>query len=242
MSFTPDSAFILAAGQGSRLRPYTDHVPKPMVAIAGRTLIDRTLDRLEQAGVKKVVINLHYKADILQTHLSARRTPEITFSRETELLDTGGGIARMIDFFEGRPFYVIAGDALWNDGPSGDALLRLARHWQDDAMDILTLMQPLSRMTLTHGLGDYDLLPDGRVKRSADKTGAFMWTNIRINHPRLFTGAPQGAFSFLDLMDKAERAGRFRALIHDGDWHHISTPADLERVQDAYAAQARQAS
>ncbi len=241
MSFTPDHAFILAAGKGTRLRPYTDSVPKPLVTVGGRTLLDRTLDRLEEAGVTHVTINLHYMAPVLEAHLAKRKSPVITLSYEPELLDTGGGVKKALPALGDKPFYVIAGDALWTDGPSGNALLRLAAHWDDSRMDILTLMQPLTGMVLTQGLGDYDLREDGKPVRSLDKTGAYMWTNIRINHPRLYTSATDGNFSFLALMDKAESEGRFHALVHDGDWHHISTAADLERVDAHFALERKTA-
>lgn len=229
----PDRAFVLAAGRGTRLRPYTDTIPKPMVEVGGRTLIDRILDKLEAANVKQAVVNTHYQADILELHLEGRSSPRITISHENELLDTGGGVVKALPHLGSHPFYVIAGDALWTDGP-GCALKRLAAAWDPARMDILTLLQPRVRMTLTGSAGDYDLAPDGRVIRSRDKTGAYMWTNIRLNAPSLYQDAPTGAFSFLDLMDRAERAGRFYALVHDGDWHHISTPQDLERVRENF--------
>lgn len=241
--FRPNKAFILAAGRGERLRPYTDQCPKPMVTVAGRSLIWRILDQLAEDYVNEVVVNLHYKADLLREHLEdyclnqpGGRGLHLHFSHEESLLDTGGGIKKMLPVFGDDPFYVIAGDALWSDPPLEGALARLARLWDGEAMDILTLMQPLSRMVLTEGAGDYDLLPNGRVRRSKNKTGAFMWTNIRLNHPRIFRDAPEGAFSFLDLMDRAEAQGRFFALEHEGDWHHISRPADLESVRRAFEA------
>lgn len=230
MKIRPQRAFILAAGMGSRLRPYTDNVPKPMVEVGGRPIIDRTLDRLAAAGVDTVVVNLHYMADVLRAHLEKRTFPLIEFSFEDTLLETGGGIKNALHLLGDEPFYVIAGDAVWTDGPSGDSLLRLADAWDSRTMDIVTLMQPLSSMILTNGKGDFDLLADGRVKRSLNKTGTHMWTNIRINTPAIFADAPDGPFSFLELMDGAEARGRFFALEHDGEWHHISTPQELERV------------
>lgn len=241
--FRPGKAFILAAGRGERLRPYTDQCPKPMVTVGGRSLIWRILDSLAADYVNEVVVNIHYKADLLREHLEdyclnqpAGRGLHVHFSHEEALLDTGGGIKKMLPVFGDDPFYVIAGDALWTDPPEESALARLARLWDGETMDILTLMQPLSRMILTEGAGDYDLLPNGRVRRSKDKSGAFMWTNIRINHPRIFRDAPEGAFSFLNLMDRAEAQGRFYALEHAGDWHHISRPADLENVRRVFEA------
>ena len=230
MTEIPEQAFILAAGRGERLRPYTDNVPKPMVNVGGETLIDRTLDKLVDAGVTHVTINLSYKAEILQKHLARRKAPYIYYSFEEEPLDTGGGVKNAIRMFGNKPFFVIAGDALWVDPPEENILKSLAKKWDDKNMDILTYMQPIERMRLTNGLGDYDLSEDGKVIRSHDKTGKYMWTNIRINHPRIFKDAPDGSFSFLELMDKAEAEGRFYALENPGDWHHISTPEDLERV------------
>ena len=233
MSFRPDHAFILAAGMGKRLRPYTDSVPKPMVEVDGRPIIDRTLDKLIEAGVKHVTVNTHYMADILEAHLRKRKDIDIVFSREETLLDTGGGIKNALHTLGDKPFYVIAGDAVWTDGPSGNALLRLADAWDAAKMDIVTLLQPLSAMKLTDGIGDFDLSEDGHTARSPDKKGAFMWTNIRINTPEIFRGVPEGSFSFLELMDRAEKSGRFYALPHDGGWHHISTAAELERVNES---------
>ena len=232
MSFRPDHAFILAAGMGKRLRPYTDSVPKPMVEVGGRPIIDRTLDKLIAAGVKHVTVNTHYRADILENHLKKRKDIEIIFSREETLLDTGGGIKNALHTLGDEPFYVIAGDAVWTDGPSGCALLRLAAAWEAEKMDIITLLQPLTAMKLTGGVGDFDLSADGHTVRSLDKKGSYMWTNIRINTPDIFRDAPEKVFSFLELMDRAEKSGRFYALPHDGEWHHISTPAELERVNE----------
>lgn len=235
----PDKAFILAAGFGTRLRPYTDHCPKPMVEVGGQSLITRSIDRLAEVGVRDVVVNLHYMGDVLRAHLEdymrGREDVRVHFSPEDPILDTGGGVKAALPMLGDAPFYVIAGDSLWEDGAQ-NALLRLAAGWDDAKMDILTLMQPLSRMVLTKGAGDFDMLDGGRVRRSLDKTGTHMWTNIRLNHPRIFEGSSQGAFSFLPLMDACEAAGRFYALEHDGDWHHISTAQDLEAVREVFGA------
>lgn len=234
MSVAPDHAFILAAGFGTRLRPYTDSMPKPMVEVGGVPMIDRALDALIAAGVTHVTVNTHYLADVLGAHLKKRSKPFITLSHEPTLLDTGGGVKKALATLGDKPFYVLAGDSVWTDGVSGNSLLRLAKNWNPDTMDILTLMQPLDRMVLTHGVGDYDVLLDGRCVRSKDKSGKYMWTNIRLNTPAIYRDAPAGAFSFLSLLDRAEAQGRLRTLIHDGDWHHISTPADLERVNKSF--------
>lgn len=233
---TPYKAFILAAGLGTRLRPYTNARPKPMVEVAGRSLITRTLDKLLATGVHDVTVNLHYLADVLRDHLEHYRRGKdliLHYSHEPTLQGTGGGIRKTIEHFGNAPFYVIAGDALWGDAPGENALLELARCWDNKTMDILTLLQPLENMALTGGTGDYDM-KNGRPVRSIDKSGAYMWTNIRLNHPRIFDGFPEGDFSFLPLMDAAEKTGRLHALVHKGAWHHISTPGDLERVEAAF--------
>ncbi len=229
MPHKPDKAFILAAGMGSRLRPYTDTMPKPMVDIGGTSIIKRTLAKLEEAGVQNVVVNTHYLADIIEAHLSDVKTPNIIFSREEDLLDTGGGIKKALHHFNGQPFYIINGDALWED-TSVPALENLFRHWNEDAMDMLLLLQPVDGMSLTNGVGDYHLLENGRAERSKDKSGSHMFAGIRIAHPRIFEGVTDTTFSFLMLMDKAEQQGRLYGIEHDGAWHHISTPAELEAV------------
>lgn len=234
----PYQAFILAAGFGTRLRPYTDHCPKPMVEVAGRSLIWRSMDKLRAAGVSEIVVNTHYLADIIAQHLRDYAAQYSDFTLhiiyEDKILNTGGGVKNALPYFnKDVPFYVIAGDSLWCDG-AVPALMRLAQEWDASKMDILTLMQPLDHMVLTHGVGDYDLDDDGRVRRSLDKTGVYMWTNIRLNMAHIYEGEFEKDFSFLEIMDVCERAGRFYALEHDGDWHHISTPNDLEAVDAAF--------
>lgn len=229
-------AFILAAGMGSRLRPYTDTVPKPMVPVDGRPIIDHTLDHLVHAGITDVTMNLHYRADILRDHLRGRTAPAMTFSYEDSLLDTGGGIKNALGTMGDKPFFCFSGDTLWQDGPGGDTLHRLAAAWDDSRMDLLLLLQPVEKMTLTPPSCDYDIDASGNPVRSRAKTGQFFWPSIRIIHPRLFDNTPDGAFSFLELMDRAEAQGRLAALEHDGICHHITTPDDLDRVNAHYAA------
>lgn len=225
-------AFILAAGLGTRLRPYTDAAPKPMVKVWGRSLIDHALDRLQEAKTGQVWVNLHHFGQQLETHLRNRSYPKITLSWEENLLDTGGGIRRCLDGLGPDAFYVVNGDALWTNGDHDPALTRLARVWDPERMDILLMLHPLEKMTLTRATGDYDLSPDqSSVRRNLQKSGAYAFTGVRIAHPRIFDDTPSGPFPFLDLMDRAERAGRLFGVVHDADWHHISTPEDLERVQ-----------
>lgn len=227
----PTKAFILAAGHGRRMRPLTDHIPKPLVRVAERPLLDHIVDHLARAGVKDIVVNAHYKADQVE-NWGQSKSPKINVITEEDLLDTGGGVKNALDFFGDEPFYVVAGDAFWVNGPAGETLLQLAAKWDDKIMDTLMVLQDVKTMRLTRGVGDYDLKPDGRARRSRSKNGQYMFTNIRINHPRIFKNAPMGAFSFLDLMDHAQEEGRLFGMAHEGDWHHISTPEDLQRVNN----------
>jgi N-acetyl-alpha-D-muramate 1-phosphate uridylyltransferase len=225
----PDKAFLLAAGMGARLRPHTDDKAKPMVMVAGKSIIHRALAKLADAGVTSVVVNTHYMADKLATHLQQISAPDIILSHELELLNTGGGIKKMLQHFQDTPFYCLNGDALWED--SAETVFdRLAAAWDSDKMDLLLLLHPIEKVP--GGSGDYDFDPlFGKAVRSPQKTGAYMFAGIRLVHPRLFNDSPDGAFSFLTLMDKAEKEGRLYAIIHDGEWFHISTPEDLARTE-----------
>ncbi len=236
MGNRPDKSFILAAGKGTRLKPWTDTMPKPMVPVNSVPIIGHTLQKLEKAGVSDVMVNLHHLPDVLETYLQKIQRPHIHYSHEDALLDTGGGIQKVLPFFEGQDFYMINGDALWIEGPGGPALDRLAAAWDPARMDILLLLQPVGQMTLTGGVGDYDISIDGRAKRRADKGGTHMFAGVRITTPLIFDREIGDTYSFLELMDRAEAANRLYGLVHDGAWHHISTPDDLDRVNAAYAA------
>lgn len=226
-----DHAFILAAGEGRRLRPYTDHCPKPMVKLNGKSIIDHTIDKLVAVGVRSITVNLHYMADMLAEHLSKRTDVQFNLSFEDSLLDTGGGLANALHTMNDSPFYIISGDAFWIDREDAPSLQILSDNWDSKTTDLSLLLQPIETMSLTHGIGDYRFDSDGKPQRTADKSGTHMFTSIRIAHPRLFDNCPQGAFSFLQLMDKAESEGRLQGIEHKGLWHHISTPEEFKRVE-----------
>lgn len=221
-------AMILAAGMGNRMRPLTDERPKPMVEIKGKPMIDYALEQLAAHGIQKCVVNTHYKADVLHNHLKAKQLPfELIISHEPVLLNTGGGIKNALQHFNmEQPVMVLAGDSILE---GVDILKKLDAAWSQVAMDILLLLQPLSSMTLTPGVGDYDM-SNGRPARSLSQSGKYMWTSARILNPRIFDKAPNGEFSFLPLMDAAEKSARLAAQISDGVWHHLTTPDDVVRV------------
>lgn len=233
----PSHAMVLAAGLGLRLRPLTETTPKPLVSVAGRTLLDRALDRLAAAGVSDAVVNVHYLADMIVAHLAGRTEPRIALSREDdELLETGGGVTRALPLLGGDPFFVVNADIAWADGTT-PALRRLAEAWNDATMDALLLLHPVGTATGYDGVGDYAIETDGRLRRRRDEPAApYVFTGIQLLHPRLFAGAPAGPFSLARLYDRAQDAGRLFGLAHDGDWHHIGTLAGLEIAERRLAA------
>ncbi len=232
------SAFITAAGRGERLRPLTDALPKPLVPVGGVPILDRVMAGLEAAGVGDITLNIHHLGDAIRAHLADRRGPRRPkISAEETLLDTGGGVFNGLELVKGDPFFVVSGDSFLEDGPGGNPFARLAAAWDEDRMDILLLLQPVEKMTLTPGIGDYTIGADGRCARSRDRSGTHMFTSTRLCRRSIFNGRAAGsAFSFLDLFDAAERQGRLFGLVHDGAWHHITTPQDWERTNAHFAA------
>lgn len=231
-----EKAMVLAAGLGTRMRPLTDDRPKPMVVLAGRTLLDRALDSLFASGVQQAVVNTHYKAEVIHRHLQGR--DDIVISHEDERLETGGGVARALPHLGDAPFFVVNSDAVWLDGEES-AVSRLAAVWDATKMDALLLLQPIDAATGYEGAGDYHLAVDGRLtRRDKDGTASFLFAGVQILHPRLFRDAPEGAFSLNILYDKAQAAGRLYGLEHDSDWFHVGTPEELARTEKILAQRA----
>jgi MurNAc alpha-1-phosphate uridylyltransferase len=230
----PQTAMVLAAGLGKRLRPITDNMPKPLVRIRGRALLDHAIDRLQAAGVSKIVVNTHYKASQVADHLATRVEPAVTISHEGELLETGGGVVKALPLLEER-FYVVNSDVFWLDGKV-PALERLARAW-DDSMDALLLLQRSTTAIGYDGIGDYLLDPLGVPKRRGERQIVpYIFSGVQILHRRLFDDPRLPAkFSLSRLYDRAEEAGRLRAIVHDGEWYHIGTPAALDLADDRLA-------
>lgn len=222
-----DHAFIMAAGMGSRMRPFTDHTPKPMAEIYGQTLIERIIRQCRQSGIGHILVNSFHLAEKLEEHIG--NTAMVI--REKELLDTGGGIKNILKHVpENKPFYCLSGDSWWMD-ISANIFETMDAVWDDDRYDLILVLQPIKDMVLTPGHGDYDFV-DGKPVRSLDKTGTHMWTSHRLVHPRLFKDTPDGPFSFLTLMDKAEREGRLGAVEMPGTWLHLTDMNDVEHVDN----------
>jgi len=227
MTEAPKRAMVLAAGLGLRMRPITDQLPKPLIEVAGRTLLDRALDRLEAAGVEQAVVNAHYLANAIERHMRSRIKPAITISREDTLLETGGGVRQALAHLGDQPFYVVNSDIAWLDGPR-QALLRLASAWDDARMDALLLVHSVAKTDDYDGFGDFYLSPGGKLRRrKRGEIAPFLFTGVQILHPRLFEGTEVKPFSLNVLFDRAEKAGRLHGLVNDGQWFHIGTPSGL---------------
>lgn len=233
MTGAPKTAMVLAAGLGQRMRPLTDNLPKPLVPLRGRAMLDTILDRLERCGVTKAVVNLHYLGEMIEAHLQTRKSPAIVFSPESDLLETGGGVMKALPLLGADPFFALNGDVCWLDSLT-PALQRLAAAWDDEEMDVLLLLHPTCSAFGYEGVGDYLMDPVGRLRRRQERQVApFIHAGIQILHPRLFEGAAQGSFSLNKLYDKAQEAGRLWGIRHDGEWFHVGTPGELRAVEDA---------
>jgi len=222
----PHTAMVMAAGLGKRMRPLTATRPKPMVEVAGKPLIDHTLDRLVAAGVRRAVVNVHYLADLIEAHVRGRDDLDMLISDERDmLLETGGGLMRARPLLGDDPILVVNSDNLWLDGPV-DALRLLASRWNGEAMDVLLLMVPYARAHCNRGQGDFHLGADGRItrRRAVGRVAPFTYIGIQILHPRILRDAPAGAFSTNLFWDRAITDGRAFGQVHQGLWFDIGTP------------------
>jgi N-acetyl-alpha-D-muramate 1-phosphate uridylyltransferase len=226
-----DSAMILAAGFGTRMRPITDHTPKPLIPLAGRPLIDHVIDRLIEAQVKRVVVNTHYKAELLAQHLRERHDVVIELSHEPELLDTGGGVKHALPLL-GEAFFVLNSDVFWLNAKV-PALKRLARAWDAARLDALLLVQRTVTAIGYDGPGDFIVDPLGRLRRRREgEVAPHLYAGIQILSRRFFDDSPSGAFSLNPLWNRAIETGRLEALIHDGEWFHVGTPQGLAASEE----------
>ena len=229
----PKTAMVLAAGLGTRMRPLTDRVPKPLVPLAGKPLIDHVLARLAAAGVSRAVVNVHHMADQIEDHLAGCMAPSIEISDERDLLlDTGGGVVRALDKLGGDPFFVHNSDSVWIEG-AVPCLPKMIDAWDPDTMDCLLLLAPVSRTLGYSGTGDFATDARGIVRRPASgESVPFVFAGVSIAHPRLFLDAPDGKFSLNLLWDGAIAAGRLYGVEHDGVWMHVGTPEAVAEAEE----------
>jgi len=233
----PNRAIVLAAGLGTRMRPYNGHIPKPLVEIGGKSLIDYSLDRLADAGVQRVVVNVHHLADALERHLASRQRPQIVISDERgALLGTGGGIAKALPQLGAEPFFLVNSDTVWLDGVKPN-FTRLAEAFDPQAMDALLLLAPTTDSIGYVGRGDFTMLPDGRLRRRGEnEVVPFVYAGAAVLSPALFADAPTGAFPLTRLFDRAGAKDRLFGLRLEGVWMHVGTPEAVAAAEAALAA------
>jgi len=228
------TAMVLAAGRGERMRPLTLKVPKPLVELAGRPLIDHVLDKLAGAGVETAVVNVHYLADLLEQRLAERQDakPAIVMADERELLlDTGGGAKRALPLLGPGPFFIHNADTVWSEGPIPE-LKRMLRLWDPAVMDCLLLLAPLSSSIGYHGKGDFAMAPDGRLSRRGERQIVpFAFAGASLCDERLFADSPDGPFSLNLLWDRALASDRLYGMRLDGRWMHVGTPEALAEAE-----------
>ncbi len=227
-----ETAFLVCAGLGTRMKPLTDNCPKPLLNLAGRSILAYIFDHLRETNVHKVTVNSHYLPQQISTYLESIKDFILTESYEPVLLETGGGLVNALSSIGEKPFFMINGDAFWIDDKCHSTLQDLEKEFDETQMDILLCLTPVSSMELTEGVGDYDMLPDGKLRRNLTKTGTHMFTGIRILNPQIMNGFQTNKFSFLANMDEAEAKGRLYGFVMTGNWHHISTPEDLKKVEE----------
>ena len=235
----PKRAMVLAAGLGTRMRAFNGRIPKPLVKVGGKALIDYVLDRLAEQGVERAVVNVHHLADQIERHLAQRQHPQIVISDErNELLGTGGGVVKALPKLGAEPFFHVNSDTIWIDGVKPN-LGRLAAAFNPARMDALLLLAPAASSIGYSGRGDFSMAPDGRLARRGEREVVpFVYAGAAILTPGFFAGAPAGAFSMSPLFDRAAEAERLCGLRLDGVWMHVGTPDAVKAAEEAILASA----
>lgn len=222
------TAMVLAAGLGQRMRPLTNTLPKPLIPVAGKSMLERTFEHLKGSGISKVVVNTHYLAplieEIVKTHY-----PETLISHEEILLETGGGIKKALPLLGEDAFFTLNGDSVWSHSQS---LQEMKKVWDEERMDALLLLITREKACGYEGRGDFFMFPEGRLARLGQAPSApYAYIGVQLVSPRLFKDAPEGTFSLNVLWNKALEKGRLYGLVHQGEWFHISTPEDLQKYE-----------
>lgn len=236
-TFRPSHAMVLAAGLGKRMRPITDRLPKPLVAVGGKPMLDHALDRLAEAGVTTAVVNVHHLADQIETHLATRTAPRILISDERdELLETGGGVTRALPHLGTAPFFHLNSDSLWVERGVSN-LTRMADAWDGGRMDMLLLLAPRATSLGYEGRGDFLIDSAARLtRRPPGGEAAHVYAGVAILKPDLFADAPAGAWSLNRLFDRAIAAERLFGLVLEGEWLHVGTPDAIAPANARFAA------
>ncbi len=236
----PTSAIVLAAGLGRRMMPLTATMPKPLIEVGGRTLIDFALDRLDEAGMEIVVVNVHHFADMLEAHLRRRDTPAIVLSDErAAVLETGGGVKKALPLLGAAPFITFNSDSIWVEGASPN-LSRLIAAWEPERMDILMLVAPRATSVGYEGQGDFSRDASGRLRRRQNgEIVPFVYAGVAIVKPEMVQDTPEGPFSANLFYDRALARGRLYGLELDGQWLHVGEPHAIAEAEACLAAGSR---
>jgi MurNAc alpha-1-phosphate uridylyltransferase len=231
---------LLAAGLGKRMRPITTTLPKPLVEVGGRALLDRALDRIADAGIDRVVVNVHYLADLIEAHLARCTRPEIVISDERDvLLETGGGVKRALPKLGPDPFLLLNSDSLWIEGPHAN-LGRFLGTWDPERMDIQLLLAATATSVGYDGAGDFTMDASGRLhRRSEREVTPFVYAGVAILKPELFADTPDGPFSLNLLFDRAIESEKLFGLRLDGEWLHVGDPGAIAAAEARLAASVR---
>lgn len=222
------SAMILAAGLGKRMRPLTDTLPKPLISVAGKSMLDRAFHYLQKTNVSNIVVNTHYLAPLIERHIKTFY-PQTSISHEEILLETGGGVKKALPLLGQDPFFVLNGDSIWT-GPK--SLTSMEKKWNGKEMDSLLLLIPRSKAHGYKRQGDFHMGPDGHLWRPKnEETAPYVYIGVQLLNPQLFQDSPSGSFSMNLLWDQALRKRRLYGHVHEGEWFHISTPQDINKYE-----------
>jgi N-acetyl-alpha-D-muramate 1-phosphate uridylyltransferase len=239
-SFTPSHAMVLAAGLGQRMRPITDTLPKPLVVIGGKSMLDHALDRLAMVGVSHAVVNVHHLAGQIEAHLASRTAPRITISDErAELLETGGGVTKALPLLGAEPFFHLNSDSLWVEGGISN-LAGMAKAWAPTRMDMLLMLAEVAHSMGYDGDGDFHITSNGALtRRKPGEQVPHIYAGVAIIKPELLADAPQGRWSLNVLFDKLIAKGRLHGHVMQGEWLHVGTPEAVPQAEARFAAHAR---
>jgi N-acetyl-alpha-D-muramate 1-phosphate uridylyltransferase len=225
---------VFAAGLGKRMRPITDTMPKPLVKIGGRAMIDHMLDRFAEIGVKRAIVNVHYLADQIERHLGGRTRPQIIISDERErLLDQGGGIKKVLPLIGDEPFFICNTDAIWLEGARSN-LARLAQQWQPERMDVQLLVAASTTSIGVDWPGDFHMDAEGRLtRRGESEVAPFVYAGVGIIKPQVFAEVKEEVFRLAPFFFAAAERGRLFGQRLEGQWLHVGTPAAIEEAERA---------
>jgi len=235
MNQLSSTAMVLAAGLGTRMRPMTDTKPKPLHTVGERTMLDHALDKLVAAGITRAVVNTFYLAEQIEEHLKTRHDVEIVISRESELLDTGGGIVKVLHEFDGKPFFSLNADLPWIDG-TVPSLMRLQQMWDTNKMDVALLLMRTNKARGFGDKGDFAMERDGRVwRQGVEPPRPFVWISAQILKPNLYSNPPAKVFSNNHVWNEVEARGKLYGVEHNGTCYHVGTPEDWRTANELLA-------